>query len=86
MNKLDEVQIKFGVVKKVGADGERLAHEVKEMIRHMDFVINEFESGLQSETWTTNFEMFGGQEAVEFGMAVYQEIKESREKLQALGI
>ena len=83
---LDDIQTQFGTIKKVGADGERLAAELKLMLKHMDFVITEFEAGMQSEAWLTNFSSFGGDQAMAWASGVYQELKRTRSTLTQLGL
>ena len=83
---LDTLEQTFGHIKKVGRDGEQLSSELRSMLKHMDSIISTFEHGMQSQEWSGNFAMYGGQEALAWGTAVYTEIKKTREKLKTLDL
>ena len=86
MGILEDIQYKFGTVKKVGADGEHLANELRLMMKHMENVIIGFEEGMQSEEWTNNFAAFGGDDALVWAQGVYRELKETEAKLKEMGL
>lgn len=83
---LDEIKAKFGTVKKAGADGEKLASVLQRMLDDQDWIIAEFEAGMQSEEWSNNFAAFGGEEAMIFAQNAYSKIKASREDLKSIGL
>lgn len=85
-NKLSEIQKTFGTVKKVGADGEKLINEVVHMIQHMDYIIEEFGNGLQSDVWKGNFTAFTSEEDMMLAYELYTIILEARTKISDKGI
>ena len=83
---LDTLEQTFGKIKQVGRDGEQLSSELRNTIKYMDAVIATFEGGMQSQEWSGNFAMYGGQDALAWGTAVYTELKTVREKLTSLDL
>ena len=85
-NVLRNILDTFGEVKRIGANGEKLANETIEMLKHMDYLIQEFEVGMQDPDWLKNFEDYGEPGTLDWAEALYIELKETRVKLTALGL
>jgi len=54
IEKIEEIENKFKTIKNVGGDGESLAKLTIRTINNIKIIINEFERGMKSPTWSTN--------------------------------
>ena len=86
MSILDDINKKFSTVRKVGSDGEKLVNSLDLLIKELDFIINEFELGMKSETWVNNFSSIGGVELLKWSQDIYMKLKETREYLKTQGL
>ena len=84
MNKIEQIEQKFKVIKNIGGDGEALAILTNKTINNIRIVVNSFEEGQASEVWMQNFATTLTEQEQQDIFNIYQIFKNSLSSLDAV--
>lgn len=79
--RLEEINKTFLTVKRVGIDGQKISEDAIEIINRIDKLIEDFNAGMQSETWVGNLKAFTGEEAFNYAMEIATVLGEAKAKI-----
>ena len=82
---LDDIEATFEGVGKIADNGKVLTEAVKVIKRKIDWTVSAFGASSADQAWTDTFVAFAGQESLDYSMAVYLVLKDTKAKLDALG-